>query len=191
MHVSDFDSPEWIFGACAGAALYRTRMFKSTGFFDEDFFLINEDIDLSFRAQLSGYRCIYEPNAIVYHRAGASIIHDSSVSIYYGHRNLEWVYIKNMPASLIIKSFLLHVIYGIAAFFYFLTIGQGKVFIKAKVDSILGFRKMLEKRHKIQQGRVASDTYIWGLFDNELILPRLTRRFIRRQRGKMHWKLWR
>lgn len=186
MHVNTYNSREWVFGACAGAALYRSSMFREVGFFDEDFFLINEDTDLSFRAQLSGYRCIYEPNAIVYHKTSSSIIHDSKVSIYYGHRNLEWVYIKNMPDRLLLKSILLHVIYDIAAFFYFLTIGQGKVFIKAKVDSIMGFRKMLEKRHEIQKRRVASDTYIWGLFDNELIIPRLTRRFIRRQRGKMH-----
>lgn len=182
MQVNDCNSPEWVFGACAGAALYRTRMFKDIGFFDEDFFLLNEDIDLSFRAQLSGYKCIYEPKAIVYHKASASIVYDSTVSIYYGHRNLEWVYIKNMPAGLILKSFFLHVIYDIAAFFYFLIIGQGKVFIKAKTDSIKGFKKMLDKRNKIQQNRVVSDAYIWDLLDNELILPRLTRR-LRRQQG--------
>jgi GT2 family glycosyltransferase len=90
---------EWIFGACAGAALYRTRMLRDTGIFDEDFFLLYEDVDLSFKAQLKGYKCLYVPEAIVHHKASSSIIYDSPTSVYYGHRNLEWVYIKNMPAG--------------------------------------------------------------------------------------------
>ena len=80
---------ERVFGACAGAALYRTSMLKDIGFFDEDFFLLYEDVDLSFRAQLKGYQCLYVPEAVVYHRGSASLVHDSPVSVYYGHRNLE------------------------------------------------------------------------------------------------------
>jgi len=63
----NFNKPAWVFGACAGAALYRKRMLDDIGLFDEDFFLLYEDVDLSFRAQLRGYRCIYVPDAIVYH----------------------------------------------------------------------------------------------------------------------------
>lgn len=176
VEANAYGSEEWIFGACAGAALYRTRMFMEIGLFDEDFFLLNEDIDLCFRAQLSGYKCIYQPRAIVYHKASASIVYDSYVSIYYGHRNLEWVYIKNMPSSIILKSILLHFVYDIAAFFYFLSTGQVKVFLKSKIDALRGLKKMLEKRHKIQQSKVVSDDYIWSLFENELVFPRLTRR---------------
>ena len=172
----EYDNQEWVFGACAAAALYRTRMFRDVGLFDEDFFLLYEDIDLSFRAQLLGYRCIYVPKAVVYHRASASIVYDSPVSVYYGHRNLEWVYVKNMPAGLILKSILRHIVYDMAAFFYFLSVGRGRVFIRAKKDSIRGLKKMFEKRRGIQQSKVVTDGYLWGLFDNELLIPRLTRR---------------
>ncbi len=81
-----------MFGACAGAALYRTQMLNDIGLFDEDFFLVYEDVDLSFRAQLRDYKCIYVPDAVVYHQAGSSIGDDSPISVYYSHRNLEWVY---------------------------------------------------------------------------------------------------
>jgi GT2 family glycosyltransferase len=59
---------EWVFGACAAAALYRMVMLRDIGFFDEDFCLLYEDVDLSFRAQLKGYKCLYVPEALVYHR---------------------------------------------------------------------------------------------------------------------------
>ncbi|MBE0558465.1 MAG: glycosyltransferase family 2 protein, partial [Proteobacteria bacterium] len=101
---------EWVFGACAGAGVYRTAMLRDIGFFDEDFFLLYEDVDLSFRAQLKGYKCIYVPEALVYHKGSASIVHDSPRSVYYGHRNLEWVYIQNMPFWLLLRTIIPHIL---------------------------------------------------------------------------------
>ena len=167
---------EWIFGACAGAAIYRTEMLSDIGLFDEDFFLLYEDVDLSFRAQLKGYKCLYVPEAVVYHKASSSIVYDSPISVYYSHRNLEWVYIKNMPGPLIVKTIFPHVIYDIAAFFYFLICGRGKDFIRAKKDAVKGLKKTLEKRRQIQANRRVDDRYIWNLLNKELFLHRLTRR---------------
>ena len=171
-----YDKQEWIFGACAGAALYRTRMLHDIGLFDEDFFLLYEDVDLSFRAQLKGYKCLYVPEAVVYHKASSSIVYDSPISVYYSHRNLEWVYIKNMPAALILKTIFPHIIYDIAAFFYFGANGRIKEYTKAKWDALKGLKRALEKRRHIQDSRKVDDDYVWGLLEKELFLPRLTRR---------------
>ncbi|MCK4467746.1 MAG: glycosyltransferase family 2 protein, partial [Desulfobacterales bacterium] len=124
MNADSYNGRGWVFGACAGAALYRTRMLRDVGLFDEDFFLVYEDVDLSFRAQLRGYKCLYVPEAIVYHKGSGSIIYDSPTSVYYGHRNLEWVYIKNMPAGLILRTIFPHIIYDMAAFFFFIARGR-------------------------------------------------------------------
>jgi len=174
--ADNYNKQEWIFGACAGAALYRILMLNDIGLFDEDFFLVYEDVDLSFRAQLKGYRCLFVPEAVVYHKASSSIVYDSPISIYYSHRNLEWVYIKNMPSNLILKTIWLHIIYDIAAFFFFAANGRIKEFIKAKRDALKGVKKILKKRRHIQSNRRVDDNYIWGLLEKELFLPRLTRR---------------
>ncbi len=58
--------------ACAAAAFYRRSLFDEIGFFDEDFFMYLEDIDFCLRAQLAGHRCLYLPDAIVYHMEAAS-----------------------------------------------------------------------------------------------------------------------
>lgn len=173
---SNYNKQEWIFGACAGAALYRTLMLNEIGFFDEDFFLLYEDVDISFRAQLKGYKCLYVPEAIVYHKASSSIVYDSPISVYYSHRNLEWAYIKNMPSNLILKTIWLHVIYDIAAFFFFAANGRIKEFIKAKWDVLKGLKVILKKRKQIQRNRKVDDDYIWGLLEKELFFPRLFRR---------------
>jgi GT2 family glycosyltransferase len=171
-----YDKPERVFGACAGAALYRRAMFGDIGLFDEDFFILYEDVDLSFRAQLKGYACLYVPEAIVSHRGSGSIIHDSESSVYYGHRNLEWVYIKNMPARLIYRTIVQHIVYDIAALAYFMLSGRGKDFFRAKRDALNGLQRMVKKRRAIQSGKVVDDRYLWRLFDSPELMRRLSER---------------
>ena len=172
-----FENTEWVFGACAGAALFRTSLFHDVGLFDEDFFLIYEDVDLNFRAQLKGYKCLYVPDAIVYHKGGMTIGHDSPVSVYYGHRNLEWVYIQNMPGHLIRRTVFNHLLYDVAAFFYFAAIGRHWEFLRAKWDALKGLKRALSKRGKIQRENRVSHEYIWSLLENEALLSRLVRKF--------------
>ncbi|NOR86603.1 MAG: glycosyltransferase [Bacteroidales bacterium] len=60
-------------GACAGATLYSTEMLKDIGFFDEYFETGYEDAELGLRAFIAGYKSIYEPEAIVFHKMGQSV----------------------------------------------------------------------------------------------------------------------
>lgn len=169
-----YDKPQWVFGACAAAALYRKSMIEDIGFFDEDFFLIYEDVDLSFRAQLNGYKCLYIPDATVYHKASSTIVRDSVISIYYGHRNLEWVYFKNMPSGLIVKTLFLHIIHNIGSIFYFTSRGNFKSIISAKSDALKQIKVILKKRQNVQKRKQVENAYLWNLIDREYFLDRLT-----------------
>jgi len=66
-----FAQTEYVFGACAAAALYRREMIADVssedGFFDPDFFTYREDADVAWRAQLLGWSCLYTPAAVAYH----------------------------------------------------------------------------------------------------------------------------
>jgi GT2 family glycosyltransferase len=170
---------EWVFGACAAAALYRMAMLRDIGFFDEDYFLLYEDVDLSFRAQLKGYKCLYVPEALVYHKGSSSIVYDSPLSVYFGHRNLEWVYIQNMPSRLLLKTIIPHILYDIAALSYFVISGRGKDFFRAKKDALRGLKRAFKKRQLIQSGKVVDDGYLWSLFDRSRLQERLLGRFKR------------
>ena len=59
-------------GACGGAAAYRREMLDQIGALDEAFFFSCEDLDLGWRAQLAGWRCIYAPRALIYHKLSAT-----------------------------------------------------------------------------------------------------------------------
>jgi GT2 family glycosyltransferase len=66
-----FDTPGDVFGACAGAALYRRTVVLSAGGFDERYFAYLEDVDLALRLRLAGWGCRYEP-AVALHAGGGS-----------------------------------------------------------------------------------------------------------------------
>ncbi|MCC7371689.1 MAG: glycosyltransferase family 2 protein [Chloroflexi bacterium] len=94
-----YDRPELIFGACAGAAAYRRAMLDDVGSFEDSFFMYCEDVDLSFRSQLLGYRCVYVPTAIVYHMLSAT--GGGPLASYYCGRNFLRVIARNMPGPLL------------------------------------------------------------------------------------------
>lgn len=160
-----------VFGACAGAALYRRSMLEDIGLFDEDFFISQEDVDLSFRAQLKGYKCLYVPTAVVYHRLNTTLKTYSAEYVYYGHRNLEYVYIKNMPLPLLIITLPLHLVDVFLSFCFFLAKGRGRPFLKAKWDVLRALPKLLKKRRVIQRSRAVPISHIAsGLEKNWLSL---------------------
>jgi len=168
-----FDEPEWVFGACAAAALYRKDMIEDIGFFDEDFFLLYEDVDFSFRAQLNAYKCLYVPDAIVYHKSSSTIVRDSDISIYYGHRNLEWVYFKNMPFALIMETLFLHMFHTVGSILYFSSKGNIKSIMKAKSDAFKQLKRILKKRRCIQKRKKIDNAYLRDLFVKEYFFNRL------------------
>lgn len=60
-----------VFGAPGAAPLYRREMLEDIAFrgqyFDESLFTWYEDVDLDWRAQRLGWRCVYTPKAVAYH----------------------------------------------------------------------------------------------------------------------------
>jgi len=87
------------FGPTGGAALYRRAMLGDVGLFDEDFFAYAEDADLAWRAQRSGWRCLYVPAARVYHAVSATAGTGSRFKNYMLGRSKVWLFAKNMPGG--------------------------------------------------------------------------------------------
>lgn len=87
----------WVFGACAAAAIYRRALFEDIGVFDEEFFLLHEDVDIDMRAQLAGHRCLYVPEAVVRHVGGASTDTSDPAAQGRSWRNRLWVAGKSLP----------------------------------------------------------------------------------------------
>jgi GT2 family glycosyltransferase len=159
-----FDKPGYVFGACAAAALYRKEIFDDVGLFDEDFVSYCEDGDLSFRAQLAGYRCFYSPGAVVYHMGSASTGGKrSETATRLGTRNSLSLLAKDLPLSAVV-----HVL----PFFF---LGQLGRLIAAAATGTLGAHLeglagawrhlplMLDKRAGVQKQKRVSDAEVRSL----------------------------
>lgn len=138
-------------GACAAAVIYKRELLDDIGFLDDDFFLNHEDTDLNLRAMLAGWKCLYVPEAVAYHKVSASIVPLSDTAVYFFSRNNEWLWVKNVPYSLLVRSIPARIIYELSSFFYFCVLaGRWRPFLKGKWDAIKGMSIMLKKR-KVQR----------------------------------------
>jgi len=93
-----FDKVKYVFGACSAAALYRKQMLEDvkekTGYFDERFFFLVEDVDLAWRAQKKGWKAEFCPEAVCYH-AGNSSGSGRKMRQYLCFRNRYFLILKN------------------------------------------------------------------------------------------------
>jgi GT2 family glycosyltransferase len=162
--------PDEIFSPCAAAALYRKSVFSELGGFDEEYFCYVEDVDFGFRLRLAGYSSLYVPESIAYHMGSASSGgQHSDFCVYYGHRNLVWTFVKNMPGLLFWVLLPFHFAVNILTVFMFMMRGRSKVILRSKWDAIKGLRLMWKKRKVIQNNRKVSIMEIWKLVDKSLL----------------------
>jgi GT2 family glycosyltransferase len=95
--VERYEHSAAIFTACAGAALYRRKVFEKIGYFDELHFAYLEDLDVGYRARIYGYTNVYAPKAVVYHvGSGTSGSKYNSFKVKLAARNSVYVNYKNM-----------------------------------------------------------------------------------------------
>ncbi len=162
--------PREVFSPCAAAALYRREALRSVGGFDEDFFCYVEDVDLGFRLRLKGYRALLVPSAVVRHIGSATTGgQQSDFAVYHGHRNLVWMYVKDMPGPIFWLCLPLHLAMNLAVIVLFAFRGKLFTIIRAKRDAILRLPEMWRKRRDTQKARSVSVREIWRVLDKRFI----------------------
>lgn len=86
------------------AALYLKRMLDETGGFDESFFAYGDDADLGLHGRCLGYKALFCPEAVVYHKYSGTAGRYSATKAFYVERNRIWVLFKYFPWSYILAS---------------------------------------------------------------------------------------
>ena len=146
------------------AACFKREVIEKLGFFDEDFFLYGEDTDLGLRYVRGGYRCFYQPEAVVYHMHSATAGEYSKLKAYYVERNRIFVLVKNFPLFCILISpfftFVRYFFQGVSVLFKKGSAGEFtkqyssfelfKVLIKANTDAFKQLPLYLKKRKGIK-----------------------------------------
>lgn len=141
----------WASGACL---FIRAAIFKQIGGLDEDYFAHQEEIDLCWRTQNSGYKVTYVGDSEVYHVGGATLEETNPHKTYLNFRNSLLNIVKNVP-----KKWFLFVIFsrlildGIAGFKFILELRPIHTFaiIKAHFSFYKNFYKFLKKRKQLSK----------------------------------------
>lgn len=165
------EAPEagFVFGASGGATLFSIPMLRKIGLFDEDFFAYYEDNDISFRAQLAGWKVYYEPSAIAYHKLSQTSKRlRSGFAVYHTFKNMPLVFIKNVPFSLLFPI-------GIRFYTAYwlmvgraITRGEGIPALHGVLMAILLTFKKLPSRWHIQRSKKVSTEYIKSILWDDL-----------------------
>lgn len=156
-----FDSEEYVFSACGGSSAYRRTVLDDIGLLDNDFFFLMEDVDISWRAQLAGWRTLYTPHAIVYHHLSAT--GGGVTASYYDGRNSLYVLVKNLPTELWLKYGRQIIGRQGSIFWDALKAWRGEAArarIRGMIVGLLHLPKLLNKRRVVQAKRTVSIDYL-------------------------------
>ncbi len=163
-----YTSEREIFSACAGAALYRRNLFDEIGYFDENFFAYMEDVDIGYRARIHGFKSVYCPEAVVYHRTSAtSGSRYNEFKIRLAARNNVYVPFKNMPWPQLAVNFIFLLLGYLIKYIFFYRKNQAKFYIEGLKE---GFNS-LNKIDKVRYDKKNLGNYLkieWLLIKNVL-----------------------
>jgi GT2 family glycosyltransferase len=159
--AEDAPKAEFVFSATGGGSLYVPALFKEIGLFDEVLFAYYEDIDISFRAQLAGWKIRYTPTAVAYHKQGATSSRmPSGFTVLQTFKNLPVVFLKNVPTELLLPI-------GLRFYLaYFLMLGnaikngKGKAGVKGMWKSMILIPHSLRERRHVQKSKKVPTSYI-------------------------------
>lgn len=158
-----------VFGACGAAFLIRRDLFQALRGFDESFFMVYEDVDLSYRAQLRGARVWYRADAVVRHAGSASMGRVSEHAVYHGQRNLEWTWFRNSPGRLLWRSLPAHVAYTIAGAAGYLKQGRFGPWCRGKLAAAAGMPRVLRERMRAPGSTPENTQRMWALMEPDWI----------------------
>lgn len=152
---SSCNEPCEVFGTCGAAAMYKREMLEDIAVrgevFDEDFFAFWEDLDVDWRARIRGWRCLYEPAALGWHRRGGAGYRKSLLVERHNLKNRLLMMIKCDNPQLFLANLPGILFTGI--------LKDGAVLLRCPkallsiVDVVRLAPAMLRKRRVIQRGR--------------------------------------
>ncbi len=159
---ADFDIEKAVGSTCGGSMIIRKKIFDQLGGFDPDHFACAEDVDLCYRAWIYGFKNVYVPASIVYHKYGGTLgKRQSAWRVYVCQKNRLVNMLKNFETPNVLKGFFISRPYDSFRFVFFLYRKEMKIafsLVKAYIDVFRSLDRILQKRKIIQENRKVSDS---------------------------------
>ncbi|MDH5662237.1 MAG: glycosyltransferase family 2 protein [Elusimicrobiota bacterium] len=170
LDCGQYDKEEQIIGACGAAMFIRRNLFEKIGYFDRFYFAYYEDLDFSIRTWSVGYKVVFVPEAIVYHKYRP--FRKDILNEYIDHRNRLRMMLKNMRLPILLWMLPKSLYTDTKSIYRHLRGKRLKLAyyrLKALIWNLITLQDTLIKRVKVQMKRAAKDK------PTVLILERLER----------------
>lgn len=166
-----FDEKMCVPSVSGCSMIVKKDMFLQLGGFDKDYFAYVEEVDLSLRAWLMGFKTQYVPTSIVYHKFGGDFgSSESPARIFYSQKNRLATIVKNFELDGVLKGLAISLLFDVVRAITFISKGNSKsafAILKGIYYFIKELPKTIEKRNQIQATRILSDN---ELYRKELVV---------------------
>lgn len=169
-----FQKSFYILGATGGASLFKKDLFIKIGMFDESYFMYSEEVDFAFRAQFLGYKSIYCPSAIVYHKHKASAKKNMAKLEYWQFRNMTQTIIKDFPTKILTKDHRLLKIFLVHFNTIFYQLKKGYIWppILTEIWLLCNLPRLIKERIRIQSNIKVELSYIENFLTKKTLKSR-------------------
>jgi GT2 family glycosyltransferase len=148
-----------VLAASSGCCIVRKEVFYEAGGFDSDYFIYDDDTDLSLRVRLLGYRVLLVPSAVVVHRGGV-LRGLNSTTLYHSSKNRVRTALKNYELRNVWWRF-----FVLSFFTFLISIGfvflgkndEAKATLRGWLSPVKDFRGIWRKRLQLQSKRRIRD----------------------------------
>ncbi|OGL72382.1 hypothetical protein A3D72_00930 [Candidatus Uhrbacteria bacterium RIFCSPHIGHO2_02_FULL_57_19] len=177
--------------ASGAGVLFRCESLRKVGLFDETLFAYHEDLDLSWRLRLAGFRVVLAPKSVVYHKYEFS---RSIKKYYWMERNRYLVHAKNLkiPTLLLIAPAMILMEIGLWLFAFRSGWWREKTRVAAWLWNPLNWPPILRARRQIQKTRVIPDRDIVKYFTAEISYQEISNpllKYVGNPLMKLYWAI--
>lgn len=158
-----FNKPLEIFAASSATMITRRDVYFEVGGFDNTYFIYDDDTDYSWRVRLRGYKILFNPDAVVYHKGGL-VGGLKPERLYYGYKNRLTNLIKNLETPNMVLHLLATLGFGFLNIIFLAIFGKYREmssYVFASFYVLRNLSKLMRKRQKIQLTRKVDDQHFF------------------------------
>jgi GT2 family glycosyltransferase len=150
----------YVFGAPGAAVLYRREFIEDITldgqFYDERLFTWYEDVDVDWRGQLRGWKCLYVPEAVAYHVGHVGEAYSEPFRSFRAQmtiRNRWLVIAANETLAGLLRTLPWLMVYEASLVLYVVRVGLVHAYLRAMKESLLSGKYIRRKRSLVHRRR--------------------------------------
>ncbi len=154
------------FFSYGGSFIIKRELWNKVSGFDQRYFTLNDDLDLSWRVRLLGYKVMYTKKSFIYHKVSATlrVVFDRPTKHYWSERNFMRTFLKNTSNKHLLLIFPLYFLLLLAEIIFLTSRGKFALAfsdVKAILWNIFYLPETISMRLKVQSNKKPNN--VWSL----------------------------